>query len=114
MKKLYQRGPQKSWFGIQNGDMGVPGSTYRLIFDVLLRCQKIIIFGRLPDGPRNQTNQALECQRVDFVAPGDRQVVHFWPGGSQGPPRARGLVKKKGQRSRYELYLFIYEVPKDT
>ena len=38
MKKLYQRGPQKLCFGVQNGDMGLPGSTYRLIFDVLRRC----------------------------------------------------------------------------
>ena len=94
-KKRYQRGSQKSCFGVQNGDMGVPGSTYRLIFDVLLRCQKIIIFGRLPDGPTNRKNRALERQRVDFVAAADRQVVHSWPGGSQGPPRARGLVKKR-------------------
>ena len=36
--------------------------------------------------------------RVDFSAPGQRQVVHFWPGGSQGPPRARGLVKEKNDR----------------
>jgi hypothetical protein len=62
----------------------------------LLRCQKSIILG-LPDGPKNQ---ALERHRVDFVAAGDRRGVYFWPGGSQGPPRARGLVKKKRQRSR--------------
>ena len=75
--------------------MGVPGSTYRLIFDVLLRCYKIIIFGRLPDGPKNRKNQPLEHQRAEKKCPGDRPVVHFWPGGSEGPPRARGLVKKK-------------------
>ena len=51
MKKRYQRGPQKSCFGIQNGDMGLPVSTYLLIFDVLVRCQKIIIFGCPPEGP---------------------------------------------------------------
>ena len=79
MKKRYQREPQKLCFFVQNGDMGLPGSTCRLIFDVLLRCQKIIIFGRLPDGPKNLKNRALERQRVDFVAPGDRQVVHFLP-----------------------------------
>ena len=59
-KKRYQRELHKSCFWIQNGDMGVPGSTYRLIFDVLLRCHKIIIFGRLPDGPKNRKNRALE------------------------------------------------------
>ena len=32
--------------------------TYRLIFDVLLRYQKIIIFGRLPDGPKNRALEA--------------------------------------------------------
>jgi hypothetical protein len=101
-KKHYQRGPRKSCFLVQNADMGVPGSTYRLIFDVLLRCQKIIIFGRLPDGPKNRRNRASEHQRVDFVAATDRQVVHFWPGGSQGPPRARGLVKKKTTRGAEE------------
>ena len=36
MKKRCQRGPQKSCFGVQNGDMGLPGSTNPLIFDVLV------------------------------------------------------------------------------
>ena len=62
MKQICQRGPHKSCFWVQNGDMGFPGSTYRLIFDVLLRCQKIIIFGHLPDGPKNRKNRALERQ----------------------------------------------------
>ena len=79
--------------------MGVPVSIDHLIFDVLVRCQKIIIFGRLPDGPKNR---ALERHRVDFVAATDRQVVHFWPGGPQGPPRARGLVKNKNDRGAEE------------
>ena len=57
--KDFERGLQKSCFWVQNGDMGVPSSTYRLIFDVLLRCQKIIIFGCLPDGPKNRKNRAL-------------------------------------------------------
>ena len=88
------KGTSKVMFFDKNGGMGVPVSIYPLIYEVLLRCQKIIIFGRLPEGPTNRTNRALERQRVDFVAAGDRQVVRFWPGGSQGPPRARGLVKK--------------------
>ena len=62
MKKRCQRGPQKSCFWIQNGDMGLPVSTYHLIFDVLVRCPKIIIFGRLPDGPKNRKNRALGRQ----------------------------------------------------
>ena len=93
------KGTSKVMFWIQNGDMGLPGSTYPLIFDVLVRCQKIIIFGRLPDGPKNR---ALERQRVDFVAASDRRGCRFWPGGSQGPPRARGLVKKKNDRGAEE------------
>jgi hypothetical protein len=48
MKKPYQRGPQKSYLGFQNGDMGFPGSTYRLIFDVLLRCQKSSFLDAFP------------------------------------------------------------------
>ena len=30
-KKRCQRGPQKTYFGVHNGDMGLPGSTYPLI-----------------------------------------------------------------------------------
>jgi hypothetical protein len=37
---------------------GPQGSTYRLIFDVLLRCSKTIIFGHLPDGPKNRALSA--------------------------------------------------------
>ena len=96
-------GSQKSCFLVQNGDMGLPGSTYRLIFDVLLRCQKIIIFGRLPDGLKNRKNQALERQRVDFVAPGDRQVVHFWPGGSEAASRARTSIEKNDRGAEEQL-----------
>ena len=51
---------------------GPQGSTYRLIFEVLLRCSKTIIFGLLPDGPKNR---ALERHRVDFVAASDRRVI---------------------------------------
>ena len=40
MKKRCQKGSYKSCFGVQTGDMGVPGSTYALIFDVLVRCQQ--------------------------------------------------------------------------
>ena len=34
------------------------------------------------------------CPRVDFVALVVTNVGKFWAGGSHGPPRARGLVKK--------------------
>ena len=50
---------------VQDGDLGLPRSTYVLIFDVLERCQQIMIFGRLPDGPTNRTKRAVERQRVE-------------------------------------------------
>ena len=56
-------------FLIRNGDLGLPGSTSPLIFDVLGRCPKNIIFGRLPDEPTNRTNRAVERQRVEEVRP---------------------------------------------
>ena len=89
MKKRYQRGPQKSCFGVQNGDMGVPGSTYRLIFDVLLRCQKIIIFGRLPDGPKNR---ALERQGPKGSEREDPQEPPGTPGTPPPPHHHRKRV----------------------
>jgi hypothetical protein len=46
--------------------MGLPGSTYRLIFEVWLRWQKIIIFGRITDVYKNKKNLALESNRVDL------------------------------------------------
>ena len=76
MKKRCQRGPQKSCFLVQNGDMGLPGSTYPLIFDVLVRCQKIIIFGCPPEGPTNLENRALERQLAGKVAPARQQELH--------------------------------------
>ena len=94
MKKLYQRGPQKSCFGIQNVDMGFPGSTYRLIFDVLLRCQKIIIFGRLPDGPKSRTNRALERQGQKSAPRVVTKVLTFGIGGRGGASRALSLNNK--------------------
>ena len=84
VKKRYQRGSHKLCFLIQNDDMGLPGSTYLLILDVLVRYRKIIIFGRLPDGPKNRKNRALERQRAEQKCPRDRRVVHFWPGGPRG------------------------------
>ena len=93
MKKLYERRPQKSCFGIQNGDMGVPGSTYRQIFDVLLQCWKIIIFGRLPDGPNKSS---LGAPRAEKARQGRRQAVHFLPGGPEGAAsRAQSSEEKK-------------------
>ena len=59
------------------------------------RCRKKMIFRGRPGRPKKKKNRDMWRHRVDFVAATDRQVVHFWPGGSQGPPRARGLVKKK-------------------
>ena len=34
--------------------MGLPVSTYHLIFDVLVRCQKIMLFRSHPDRPTNR------------------------------------------------------------
>ena len=50
MKKLCQMGSRKSCFGIPNGDMGLPGSTYPLILKVLVWCPKTMIFGYPPAG----------------------------------------------------------------
>ena len=71
--------------------MGLPGSTYRLIFDVLVRCQKIIIFGRLPDGP---TNRASERQGPNKSARSGSRVVTFGIGGRGGASRALSLNNK--------------------
>ena len=71
--------------GIQNGDMGLPVSTYHLILDVLVRCQKIIILGRLPDGPKNR---ALVRQGQKSAPRLLTDVVTFGIGG-RGAPRAR-------------------------
>ena len=56
MKKRCQMGPPKSCFGFQNGAMGVPVSTYPLIFDVLARCQKTLFLDALP---KVQTNRKI-------------------------------------------------------
>ena len=37
----------------------------------------------------------LGAPKVRKKCPPRRRGCHFWPGGSRGPPRARGLVKKK-------------------
>ena len=64
MKKLCQKGSRKSFLGVHNGDLALPRSTYSLVFDDLVRCQKIMILGRLPDKPKDRTNRALERQGV--------------------------------------------------
>ena len=51
-------------FLIQNGDMGLPDSTYPLIFDIFVRCQKVMFFGSLPNEPKNPHNRAVGRQRV--------------------------------------------------
>ena len=57
--------------------MGLPGSTNPLIFDVLGRCQKNIILGCPPEGPKNLENRALERQLAGKVAPTRQQVWHL-------------------------------------
>ena len=66
-------------------DMGLPVSTYHLIFEVLVRCQTIIFLGRLPDGP---TNRALGRQGQKSAPRLLSSVVTFGIGG-RGAPRAR-------------------------
>ena len=120
MKKRCQRGPQKSCFWVQIGDMGFPVSTYHLIFDVLVRCQKIIIFGRLPDGPTNRKKRTLGRQGPQKVPRVLSGVVTFGIGG-RGAPRARyyKTIKQQavgarsatpmadGQANLY-IYIFMY------
>ena len=60
----------------QNRDMGLPGSTYPLIFNFLVRCQKIIIFGCPPEGQKNLENRALQRLLASKVAPARQQVWH--------------------------------------
>ena len=74
---------------------GAPRVGSFFIFIDFGRCRKKVIFRGRPGRPKKKKIRAMWRRRVDFVAATDRQVVHFWPGGSQGPPRARGLVKKK-------------------
>ena len=91
MKKRCQRGLQKSCFVIQNGDMGLPGLTYPVIFDVLVRCQKILIFGRPPDRLKNRKNWAVERQRVGKGTSTIRRRQVSGREGSQGSIESRTL-----------------------
>ena len=65
------------------------GSTYPLILDVLVRYQKLIIFGRPPDGPKNRINRAVERQRV---AKGTSAIRRREGSGRQGSP---GSIESK-------------------
>ena len=47
-------------------------------------------------------NRAFGEPRGRKKCSGYRRGCHFWPGGSEGPPRARGLVKKKNDRGADE------------
>ena len=92
MKKRCQTGSQKSCFLVQIGDRGLPVSTYPQIFDVSVRCQKSIIFGSLPDGPKDRTNRALERQGPQKKA---RAAPRRWLWGSRVQGRlARGIIKQ--------------------
>ena len=51
--KTMTKEPHKSFFLIQNGDMGFPSLTYALILDFLVRCPKKMIFGFPPVSPTN-------------------------------------------------------------
>ena len=87
-EKTIPTGNSKIMFLVQNGDMGLPGSSDRLIFDVLVRCQKIIIFWRLPDGAKNRKNRALGRQGPKKSARSGSEVVTFKIGGRGGASRA--------------------------
>ena len=63
------KGTSKVMFWDPKWRHGLPGSTYPQICDVLGRCQKKMILGRLPDEPTNPTNRAVERQRVEKVPP---------------------------------------------
>ena len=93
MKKLCYREPRNSCFGVQNGGMGLPGSTYPLIFDVLVWCQKRMILNRPPAGPKNQKNLCILCFRMCLLWNRD----YFWPAGPTGrhPFRAREAQGKE-------------------
>ena len=67
---------------IHNGDMGLPGSTYPLIFEVLVRCQKIMVFWSLPDRPTNPKNLAMERPMVENVDSALQRGVRFGAKGS--------------------------------
>ena len=99
-KKRYQRGLRKSCFWVQNGDMGLPSSTYRLIFDVLLRCQKIIIFGRLPDGPKNRKIEPWSAKGSILSPRGFAKWCIFGQEGPRGRLARADWWRKKQQRSR--------------
>jgi hypothetical protein len=96
LKNRCKTGGQKLIFSTLLRTLGGQGSIVSAFFDVLARCQKTHVFLIVPKSIKNLKKSALVRPRVDFVAPGQRRLVHFWPGGSQGPPRARGLVKKLG------------------
>ena len=71
MEKRCQKGPQKSCFLEQNGDMDLPGSTYPPIIDVLVRCQKSTFLGSAKKRPPKIKNQPKRCRGPDDpISPG--------------------------------------------
>ena len=46
-------------------------------------------------GSQSRHKSGLGHPRIDLGEMPDRRWSHFWTGRSQGPPRARGLVKNK-------------------
>ena len=84
-KMRKNEGISKIMFFDQHVDMGFPGSTYLLIFDVLVWCQKMMICGSHPDEQKNNNKkQSKTHQETLFLS--TREYL-CWPG-SLGRPRA--------------------------
>ena len=58
-EKTMPKGTSKVMFWGSKWRHGPPSFDLSSDFDVLVRCHKIIIFGRLPDGPKNRTNDVF-------------------------------------------------------
>ena len=94
-KKRYQRGPQKSCFLVPKWRHGPPRFDLSYDFWRFAAMPKNHHFWTPSRWTKKLKKSTLERHGIDFVALGDRRGLYFWPGGSQGPPRARGLVNKK-------------------
>ena len=78
--------------------MGLLGSTYPLIFDVLVRCQKIITFRSHPDG---QTKQKVGPKHAKKHH--SRERVGTYAGRGPWGGRARDQKEEKGEKERSQL-----------
>ena len=95
-----QMGTQTSCFWIQNGDMGLPGSTYPLIFDVLVWCQKMMIFGRPPAAPKKMRKICLILVSVRVCRKSTLLLA-------SGVPRAAPFLRTRNSGKRYKVRIGI-------